>query len=530
MDLSQHFQIECQDNDLHLLEEALCAYGLSTVDIMILRRENPGKAAEALSSKLVKPISQCKAFLESFEQVVTANLTPLYGIPIKRYITTSLPRLDSILQGGCPVGQVTEVFGASGTGKSQFLLNLAINSQRLQNEAGNPAECIYITTESPMETRRLVDFANKDTNLDNIACIHCIDMENQDHIIFTQLRAKLSLSKSRGNPVGTVIIDSISHHLRASETYLNSIEFLRSHLESQEAELACDPLYAALKLEFDAQTTKFFRSDRSYKLRAAKELYLLQLYRYLDWIAREFELAIIVANQISDMMDFEELDVPISERFDPLNYDFQVGTFSGWDAPAFGPFEAQIDETEVPKQQSDILEQTSQPRQIESIQFSQLPATNTSTQVPQVNHLIAPKQAVLEAHFEGSSLNRKKRIPALGYTWAKLIPHRILLWKKYQWNTYLQPKSNKLGANEHSAGQVAGDKNYNLHENRQQDNILEPAYTQTLEDEYEKYSTQSNTRVRRFARVISPLAVINAQAEDANIEFEILQGGLSEVT
>lgn len=525
MDLSHHYQTPNRDYDLHFFEEALREYGVSTVDVMTLRREHPGKAAEALSSKIGKPISRCAQFLESFDQVVNADLAPLYSIPTRKCISTSLSRIDAILQGGCPVGQITEVFGASGTGKSQFLLNLAINSQKLLNESGNPAECIYITTESPMETRRLVDFS-KDTDLANIACIHCSDMDNQDHIIYTQLRAKLLLAKHLRNSVGTVIIDSVSHHLRASETYLNSIEYLRSHLEAQEAELASDPLYAALKMGFDAQTNKFFRSDRAYKLRAAKELYLLLMYRYLGWIAREFAVAIIVANQISDMMDFEEMDVPVAERFDPLNYEFQVGTFSGWDAPAFGPFEAQIDQSLCPQTRQPEL--TEHSGQIESIRLSELSPGDTSTQVPQANGLAAPRHETVEVHFEGSTLNRKRRIPALGYTWAKLVPHRILLWKKYQWN--LQPNGNGPGATGHSAGHMSGDKNGELQQTGQQQDLQQPAYTQTIADEYEQFATQTKTKVRRFARVISPLAVTAAQADAGNIEFEILQTGLSQVT
>lgn len=517
MDLSQHFQIDSHSRELHLLEEALSLYGLSTVDILTLQRENPGKTAEALSSKLGKPISQCRQLLECFERISSEELVPLYKIPIKKYVSTSISQIDSELHGGFPVGQVSEVFGASGTGKSQFLLNLAINSQKLLNEKGASAECIYITTEAPMETRRLVDFSKPETDLSNISCIHCIDMENQDHIIFTQLRAKLILSRNSGSSIGAIIIDSISHHLRASETYLNSIEYLRNHLESQESELVSDPLYAALKMEFDKETNKFFRSDRAYKLRAAKELYLLQLYKYLDCIARDFQVAIIVANQISDILDYEEIDAPLAERFDPLNYEFQVGTFSGWDAPAFGPFESEQLEKGKEFQRNGQISRG-------EIEILQLSSGNTSTQLP----YLLPKTEALEVKFEGSTLNRRKRIPALGYTWSKLIPHRILLWKKYQWNTNLQPFSGDVIANGHSAGEMNGKING---ENQERDtiiqNLTESANTQNQKDDYEQFSTHTNTKVRRFARVISPLV---HSGSVGNIEFEILHKGLSVIT
>lgn len=471
MDLSQQFDIDYANNELHLLEAWLAVAGITTVDIMIMRRENSEKTADLLASKLGKPIGQTKPLLDAFEAVVGQSLTPALPILSPECVKVGLPSLDLQLHGGCAIGEVTEIFGASGTGKSQFLLNLAINSQKILDETGSPARCIYISTEAGIETRRLADFSQAGTDMENIAYIHCSDTENQDHIIFTQLPAKLALAQTSGRSFRTVLIDSISHHLRANDSFLNSVEFLKDHLAHQEFEFGADQSYLKLKLEFDAMSSLFFRADRSYRLRAAKEYYLLQLHWYLQTLARKFQVAVVVSNQVSDMMDSDitPSDVPPEELADPLNFDFQVGTFSGWDAPAY---------------------------QSQDTMFLLGTSTQTTTQPD------------TEVRISGAELNRKRCIPALGYTWAKLISHRILLWKRYVWSN-LQP------AKRHSAG--PGDAN---------SDISQRPRTAEEDSENEDSAPKRKLHARRFARVLSsgwaPLL--------PPVEFVLLQKGLTPVT
>ena len=46
--------------------------------------------------------------------------------PDPRFISTGLPQLDSVLQGGLPVSTIAEVMGPSGCGKTQFCMLLAV--------------------------------------------------------------------------------------------------------------------------------------------------------------------------------------------------------------------------------------------------------------------------------------------------------------------------------------------------------------------------------------------------------------------
>ena len=43
-------------------------------------------------------------------------------------ISTGLQKLDNFLSGGIPNGVIVDIFGGNGTGKTQLLLQLSINS------------------------------------------------------------------------------------------------------------------------------------------------------------------------------------------------------------------------------------------------------------------------------------------------------------------------------------------------------------------------------------------------------------------
>ena len=47
---------------------------------------------------------------------------------IIQMISTGLQKLDEFLSGGIPSGVIVDIFGGAGTGKTQLLLQLSINS------------------------------------------------------------------------------------------------------------------------------------------------------------------------------------------------------------------------------------------------------------------------------------------------------------------------------------------------------------------------------------------------------------------
>ncbi|QKX62381.1 uncharacterized protein TRUGW13939_09540 [Talaromyces rugulosus] len=179
-------------------------------------------------------------------------------------ISTLDATLDELLGGGIPTGYLTEITGESGSGKTQFLLNLLLAAQ-LAPPHGIGKTAIYISTEAPLSTRRLSQLLQKHPylsnlekkpSLGNVLSITAVDLETQDHILNYQLPVAIS----RFN-VGLVVIDSITANYRA-EHASNSMQAL-----------------------------------------SARSGELAKLGHMLRNLAASEDVAIVVANQVSDRFD-----------------------------------------------------------------------------------------------------------------------------------------------------------------------------------------------------------------------------------
>ncbi|OGM46870.1 DNA repair protein (Rad57) [Aspergillus bombycis] len=141
-------------------------------------------------------------------------------------ISTLDTALDELLGGGVPTSYVTEVTGESGSGKTQFLLTLLLAVQ-LPSPHGLGKNAVYISTEAPLSTPRLSQLIgshpylstlprDRAPTLENVLSINAMDLESQDHILNYQLPVAIQ----RYN-VGLVVIDSITSNYRAEHTAHN---------------------------------------------------------------------------------------------------------------------------------------------------------------------------------------------------------------------------------------------------------------------------------------------------------------------
>ena len=82
------------------------------------------------------------------------------------------------------------------------------------------------------------------------------------------------------------------------------------------------------------QLRKFNKSQK-YASRTAKLYYICQLYQHLSRLAQDFNIAIVIVNQVSDY-SFESsgsfTEAEAGELDYPLNLDFQTAVSSGWDS------------------------------------------------------------------------------------------------------------------------------------------------------------------------------------------------------
>ncbi|TLS25167.1 hypothetical protein PpBr36_07460 [Pyricularia pennisetigena] len=182
-------------------------------------------------------------------------------------ISTLNPELDAALGGGIPTGYVTEITGESGAGKTQFLLSLLLAVQ-LPPPHGLGRKAMYIPTEAALSTRRVAQMlsanplllsASPRPSLDSILSLQPLgDIEAQDHILSFQV----PLEAARRD-VGLIVLDSVAANFRA---------------------------------EYDAA------GSRSTGL-AARSAELVRLGMQLRNLARSLNLAVVVANQVSDRFE-----------------------------------------------------------------------------------------------------------------------------------------------------------------------------------------------------------------------------------
>lgn len=131
-----------------------------------------------------------------------------------RRITTGSKNLDALLDGGIELGNITEVFGAFGSGKSQLAHQLSVNVQLPEERGGVNANAIYIDTERTFRPERIHQMAEA-LGLDptkTLARIKVANAYNSDHQMLLVKQAEEVIQKEK---VGLVVVDSLTGHFRA---------------------------------------------------------------------------------------------------------------------------------------------------------------------------------------------------------------------------------------------------------------------------------------------------------------------------
>lgn len=74
-------------------------------------------------------------------------------------IMTSCYEIDKMLNGGVRIGNLTEIYGEAGTGKTQFCFQLCINVQMPESMGGLAGEALFVDCENCFSTKRLLQMA-----------------------------------------------------------------------------------------------------------------------------------------------------------------------------------------------------------------------------------------------------------------------------------------------------------------------------------------------------------------------------------
>lgn len=187
----------------------------------------------------------------------------------------SCPVLDGFLGGGIPCNSITEIVAESGCGKTQICLQLLLSSQRSRAAGSLSAASLYFHSEFPFPLRRLrqldLSFCGAGDPLDRILVQ---PVQSADHLFdeILKLQSRLVTWNSTHKwPIKLVVIDSIA-------------ALFRSEFENTPADLKR-------------------RSSLFFKI-AGK----------LKYLANHFGLAVVVTNQVTDVMGEEGVRIGNLER------------------------------------------------------------------------------------------------------------------------------------------------------------------------------------------------------------------------
>lgn len=400
------------------LVAAINLQGLTTFDLLNFANSADRSAASSrLAKRLGRSIREIDSFLDHIKARSEAMLTPGTVELDNECVPTGLALLDARLGGGIVMGEVSEVFGASGTGKSQFLLHIL--AEHLRNRQG---KCVYISTEAPIETRRLESMMS--ASMDNIFCIYCPDLESQDHIIQTQLPVLLD----EHDEIELVIIDSISHHLRREDA-LTNVSYLSTKIATQEQTLLSLSVYKNIKSNLDQQHNHFFKSNPMYRNTSSRNLYVISLHRQLQMLATLHSVAVVVSNQVSDSFD----KITSHDETAPLDYEYQLGFIAGWDHQTILRY-LQVTHPSSASSNSEVYSRLMQTLQQDLTKRSKIDNANYNPR-DEATFTEHQLQLIDQLHRENTI---KRYLPTLGYTWSRRISTRILLIKTYR-PTFVPP-------------------------------------------------------------------------------------------
>jgi len=113
-------------------------------------------------------------------------------------ISTGLQKLDNFLSGGIPNGIIVDIFGGNGTGKTQLVLQLSINSIK------NGGNVLFLDTTGGFRPERILEIQKK-SNLD----INLLDKITVSRITNTSEQIN-SLKTLEEHNFSLIIIDNVT--------------------------------------------------------------------------------------------------------------------------------------------------------------------------------------------------------------------------------------------------------------------------------------------------------------------------------
>ncbi len=139
---------------------------------------------------------------------------------IMQIISTGLQKLNEFLVGGIHQGIIVDIFGGNGTGKTQLLLQLSINSIK------NGGRVLYFDTTGGFRPERILEIQKRsETDLDFLQQITVSRLTNTSEQI-------KSIQKLENNNFSLIVIDNITdlfsyEYTKGESTFEKNLLFMK---------------------------------------------------------------------------------------------------------------------------------------------------------------------------------------------------------------------------------------------------------------------------------------------------------------
>ena len=198
-------------------------------------------------------------------------------------IQTGIQKLDGLLGGGIRCGIITDIFGASATGKTQLALQICINALR------NDVEILYQDTTGGFRPERMLTLI-KSQNLDP----KLLDHVRVGRITNTSEQIKYLEKISEIKNIGLVVIDNVTDLF--SFEYSKESNLLEKHIAFME--YMHNLAFIAIKKKIPIVVTNIVRKsndverenlDRSISMYTHQKIYLAKInHKYVAQIFPSF--------------------------------------------------------------------------------------------------------------------------------------------------------------------------------------------------------------------------------------------------
>ena len=210
--------------------------GLSTIEE--IGTQSPGQLSDATGIG----VDSCAKFIQ--EASKNANIGSfLTGTELmeKRAtvekLTTSSSTFDELLGGGVETQSITEFYGQYGSGKTQFILQLAVNATLPIEQGGLGGEVAIIDTENTFRPERIISMSKAlDLDPDEVLSKIHVGRAYNSHQQMLMVKKVTKLAKER--PIKMLAVDSLTGAFRAEYIGRGTLADRQGKINAHMTELA----------------------------------------------------------------------------------------------------------------------------------------------------------------------------------------------------------------------------------------------------------------------------------------------------